>query len=119
MISGDFSNWIGITMTNTEEGIWKTNLKLKVGQYLLMFFVDGEVVFSDSMEQITADDDEVYNLLVVESEKGNTYKKYSTFDNLTECLNEGPRNDAIEKYENESLQSMKETLTESFNEKMI
>ena len=49
-----------------------------------MFYVDGEVVLSDTMEQVTADDDEIYNILVVESDKVPTYKKYSIIDNISD-----------------------------------
>merc|ERR1711892_770262 len=94
LVSGDFSNWIGLNMTKVEGNTWSIESKLKHGQYLLMFFVDGEVVLSDSLEQVTGDDDEVYNLLVVESEKAPTYKKYSTYDNIADCVTK-PINDEV------------------------
>ena len=65
MVSGEFSNWTGISLAKTKGDSWTVQLKLKHGQYLLMFFVDGEIVLSEDMKQVTGEDDEQYNVIEV------------------------------------------------------
>ena len=66
MVSGEFSNWSGISLAKTQFDIWSVNLKLKFGDYLLLFFVDGEIVLSEDMEKIYSEQDEdTYNVLRV------------------------------------------------------
>merc|ERR1719419_637100 len=65
MVTGEFSNWSGISLAKNGE-LWSVKLKLKYGRYFMMFFVDGEIILSDDMEQVQCDDDEMYNVLNVQ-----------------------------------------------------
>ena len=69
MVSGEFSNWSGISLAKTHSDIWSVKLRLKLGEYLMLFFVDGEIVLSEDMEKIYSEEDEdTYNLLKVKKE---------------------------------------------------
>ena len=66
MVSGEFSNWSGISLSKTQYDIWSVKLRLKFGEYLLLFFVDGEIVLSEDMEKIYSEQDQdTYNVLTV------------------------------------------------------
>lgn len=66
MVSGEFSNWSGISLSKTQFDIWSVKLRLKFGEYLMLFFVDGEIVLSEDMEKIYSEQDEdTYNVLKV------------------------------------------------------
>ena len=65
MVSGEFSNWTGISLAKTKEDCWTVKMRLKYGQYLMMFFVDGEIILSEDMKQVSGEDEEHYNLLEV------------------------------------------------------
>ena len=76
MVSGEFSNWSGISLSKTQFDIWSVNLKLKFGEYLLLFFVDGEIVLSEDMEKIYSEQDEdTYNVLRVKKNDGHEANK--------------------------------------------
>ena len=79
MVSGEFSNWSGISLANTGDDNWTVSLRLKLGEYLMMFFVDGEVVLTDDMKQVTDEAGDQYNLLEV---TGRCYKKLDVVDDL-------------------------------------
>ena len=66
LVSGEFSNWSGISLAKIEEDVWSVRLKLKFGDYLMFFFVDGEIMIVEDMEQVHCkDEDEIYNILRV------------------------------------------------------
>ena len=66
LVSGEFSNWSGISLAKIEEEVWSVQLKLKFGDYLMFFFVDGEIIIVEDMEQVHCkDEDEIYNILRV------------------------------------------------------
>merc|ERR1712025_1117389 len=57
-VAGEFSNWVGISMSkyqNEDEigcssDLWKSDLLMKPGIYLLNFIVDGQNMCSDDMK---------------------------------------------------------------------
>ena len=64
-VVGPFSNWEGLTMSNLREDTWSINLKLKFGQHLLKFIVDGKYVLSKYIEKVIGPDEEIYNVVEV------------------------------------------------------
>ena len=76
MVSGEFSNWSGISLSKTQYDIWSVKLRLKFGEYLLLFFVDGEIVLSEDMEKIYSEQDQdTYNVLKVKERASDDEEK--------------------------------------------
>ena len=76
MVSGEFSNWSGISLSKTQYDIWSVELRLKFGEYLLLFFVDGEIVLSEDMEKIYSEQDQdTYNVLTVKKNASDDEEK--------------------------------------------
>ena len=115
MVSGEFSNWSGISMTKShvEEDLWSVKLKLKYGEYLMFFFVDGQIVLSDDYKQIECtDDDETYNIFKLESEKEIICKNLHEVDKAN-CIDEV--NDTCENIEIPDNQVHGNTANDNFH----
>merc|ERR1712013_813446 len=64
-VIGAFSNWEGLTLSNQREDIWKINLKLKCGQHLFKYIVDGKFTLSKYVDKVIGPDEEIYNVIEV------------------------------------------------------
>ena len=64
-VSGDFSNWESLTMSQVENDLWRIVLKVSRGSHLLNFSVDGEKRVSDHMEKHLSADNEVFKFNVI------------------------------------------------------
>ena len=67
-VSGDFSNWEPLTMSQVEPELWRIGLKISRDSHLLHFSVDGERRVSDHMEKHLSANDELFNILDVSAD---------------------------------------------------
>ena len=81
-VKGEFSNWIPLTMSNTETNFWQILLKLPIGEFLMKFLVDDNEVFNEDFEKKIGDDGVAYNLLVVPNTYGILRCKNSPVDSI-------------------------------------
>merc|ERR1712228_1099456 len=65
-VSGEFSNWVGISMVrklaNDQIYRWYANLRMKRGQYLMNYHVDGQNMINACME---SNNEQTFNILTV------------------------------------------------------
>ena len=86
-VIGDFSNWLPLTLSQTEKGLWKIKLKLKHGNHLLKFHVDGKDICTEYLETVIGEDEKSYNKLNVNVEKLGIHKNQIEFAHTRESTN--------------------------------